>query len=140
MNSLLFKDHRLQLELFSPNLDDRLFVIVCTLSSLTYNFFNKPLIITEIFRNQEMQDYYYRDVAGYKEKPWKSVHQFGRGIDFRAKDFTKGEQSEIKMFLNTHFEYGHGKKTCLIHEIDDGWHGHLQVNNDPYTKLLKREQ
>ena len=76
-----FKHPHLKAELHSEKLDNRLLVILYALSAFVYFNFKKTLIITEIYRRQEVQDLYYKDNAEYKIKKWSSVHQYWRGID-----------------------------------------------------------
>ena len=136
-----FKHPHLKAELYSEKLDNRLLVILYALAGFIYFNFKKSLIITEIFRTQELQDLYYRDNAEYKIKKWYSVHQYGRGIDCSIYYFTEDEQIKILEFLNSRFQYSefNDHKVGLIHKVSDfGTHLHLQVDGlHLYTRILK---
>ena len=136
-----FKHPHLKDELYSEKLDNRLLVILYALSTFVYFNFKKILIITEIFRTQELQDLYYRDNLEYKIKKWHSVHQYWRGIDCSVYYFTDKEQEKIIEFLNSRFQYSefNDYKVGLIHSVSDfGKHLHLQVDGlHLYTKILK---
>lgn len=88
--------------------------------------FKKDITVTEIFRTQEEQDSYYKDHESYKEKPWKSVHQYWRGADVRSKNFEHEEIQKITNWLNmVHYSTKHN--TCVYHDIGLGEHWHIQV-------------
>jgi len=108
-------------------IDKRLFILIKFLDIFTLQKFGKQITITELFRTQSEQDNIYADNQEYKIHPWKSVHQFGRGADIRAVNFTKEEQDEI-IFMMNKYPYGDGKhNTILLHDVGDGLHFHLQV-------------
>jgi hypothetical protein len=100
-----------------------------------------------IDRTQSEQDYIYTVLvddstkAQYKLKPWLSVHQFKRGIDFRCSDMTDEMKDFTKHFFAQTVYDGTqpGKLTCLIHDVGAGNHIHLQVNNGMATCIFVRE-
>ncbi len=102
-------------------------LIVFALAGFADYHFGKDVVITHILRSQAQQDEFYRENPRYKGKPWKSVHQLGRGIDIRSSLFNRGEIDRIIGYLNLHFLYGGGKPTALYHNIGRGAHLHLQV-------------
>ena len=109
----------------------KLRVMVFALAGYVIYHFNKSLVVTEILRDQKIQDQYYRDNPEYRKKPWKSVHQFGRGVDIRAGNFTDDEINKVLAFLNSAFDYGDGEhKAALCHDIGFGKHFHLQVSGN----------
>ena len=88
----------------------------------------KELTITDLIRTQAEQDEIYKDNERYKIKPWPSVHQYGRGVDLRTRDFTQNEIDKLEAFFNT-FTYDANrpnKKTCLVHDVGKGKHFHVQ--------------
>lgn len=116
-------------------LENELYLKICTrLATILYYLdlytrmkFNKEIIITDLMRTQKEQDKIYKNNKQYEKKPWKSVHQFGRGADVRVSNFSKGEIEDILGMLNQ-LPYGDGKhKTALLHDIGNGKHIHIQV-------------
>lgn len=90
--------------------------------------FKKDLIITDLIRTQDEQNYIYRENADYQVKPWQSVHQFGRGCDLRVVTFTPKEIERLTDFFNQ-FIYDPKrpmKYTCQVHDVGSGIHYHLQ--------------
>lgn len=55
------------------------------------------------------------------------VHGVGRGIDLRSRDFFPNDLNDINEIINRNWTYGKGKPTCLIHDVGQGMHIHLQV-------------
>jgi len=133
-----FKEHHLQLEFLSLDLDSRLQVVLYALAGFVWFNFGKSITITEILRTQAMQDEYYKDNESYKEKPWLSVHQFGRGADVSIKWFTVQEVKDIEKFLKTNFVYSTAfKSICIVHDIGRGNHIHIQVDPDNIIEIIK---
>ena len=129
-----FKTHNLELEFL--NIDSRLQVIIYALSGFVSFNFGKNITLTELMRTQEMQDSYYSSNPKYKIKPFKSVHQFGRGADISVKYFTDEELKDIYLFLNKSFAYSNAFKTAVIHDVGLGKHLHIQVDSDGATEIL----
>ena len=124
-----FKTLDIENQYYDPQLSAKLRDMVELGERFTKHQFNKELTITEIFRTQESQDEIYGNNPKYQEKPWKSVHQYWRGIDLRVWDFTEHEIEKLTTFFNC-FEYDPNrpeKKTCLVHNVGAGLHYHLQV-------------
>lgn len=106
----------------------RLGLIARALDYYCQFFFKKEITITHVLRTQEQQDSFYRDDPVYKVKSWKSVHQFGRGVDIRSMDFEEHEIKQIVDWVNMSFPYGDGKHaTCICHNVGQGEHIHLQI-------------
>jgi hypothetical protein len=104
--------------------------IIFTLAGYIQYRFQKDLVITEILRDKVMQDRYYRDNPKYRANPWKSVHQFGCGVDIRSYIFKENELVELVNFVNRNFSYDAQKshQVALCHDIGWGKHIHLQVS------------
>lgn len=92
--------------------------------------FQSPLIITHILRTQEEQDEIYKNDKKYQKSPWKSVHQFNRGVDVRLHNIGIKNATMLAKKINSLFPYKKGtdKKTVLVHDIGHGNHIHFQVN------------
>ena len=109
-------------------LNAKLQSMVFALNGFVEYFFGKSITITEILRDQETQDRYYKENAKYAKKPWKSVHQFGCGVDVRVAGFNDDEVEEMVAFLSGAFDYGDDKHDVVVnHDIGLGRHIHLQV-------------
>ena len=91
--------------------------------------FGQELTITDLIRTQEEQDRIYGDSENYQINPWPSVHQFGRGADLRVRDFTKEQIDKLTTFFNliTYDSNRSNKKTCLVHNVGQGLHFHIQI-------------
>jgi hypothetical protein len=102
-----------------------------------YHSFGKSIMVTELYRTQEMQDSYYKDNELYKLNKWQSVHQHWRGVDLSINDYTQNEIDAAVKYL-AHFAYAtFGKETALFHDIGLGKHLHIQVDNEEFTKIEK---
>ena len=135
-----FKEHEQQLQFRSPLIDSRLIDIIYYLAGFSYFNYGKSITITELLRSQAEQDEIYKDDPIYKQNPWQSVHQYGRGADISILYYTDDEKREILKYLNGHFSYREGgtKETAIIHEVGNhGMHLHVQVSPESYTQLLK---
>jgi len=88
--------------------------------------YKKNIMITGLIRTQAEQDSIYKNNKKYQKKPWKSVHQFGRGCDLRSWTFTKEQIRDIQEFANR-IPYRKGKNTCVVHNVGRGLHFHFQV-------------
>jgi hypothetical protein len=102
------------------------------------------IMLTDTFRSQESQDYIYRNNERYKQKPWKSVHQYGRGADislwvFRGEDkflMTDAMSKDLTDTLNQIY-YSEKYNTATRHDVGSGDHIHTQV---PYERPRQREE
>ncbi len=125
-----FKTNRQMNEFQDDKLNEKVKNIAVLLAFYSWNFFNKRLIITDILRTHQEQNHVYRDSAKYKKKPWRSVHEFWRGVDIRSHGLTDKEIKILVTIANT-IEYDKNrpnKKTCLYHSVGKGGkHIHLQV-------------
>ena len=122
-----FKTKRIEKEFYyNTSIKDRLKDIIYMLALYTELEFRKDITLTELHRTQEEQDSYYKDNDRYREKPWKSVHQYGRGADIRTKNFEQEEIMKMVDFLN-HVHYSTKHNTALFHDIGIGEHIHIQV-------------
>jgi len=97
--------------------------------------YDAVLTITDLIRTQAEQDSIYLNHPDptirqkYKEKPWSSVHQYGRGGDVRV-EYTNGEIKEILDYVNGHYVYDPSrpaKPTAIVHDAGNGKHIHMQV-------------
>jgi len=89
---------------------------------------NKSLIITMIYRTDEEQAEIYKNSPKYKEKPFKSPHQFWQAWDTHSLDLSTAQISTIVDYLNQKYnETNYYSVTCMYHEIDNlGYHLHSQ--------------
>lgn len=93
--------------------------------------FNKPVMVTMIYRTDAEQDDLYKNDAKYKLKKFKSPHQFYHAFDLRSRTFTRAEIDLMVTALNNQFNaFNLYKFTALCHDIDgDGpqaEHFHVQ--------------
>jgi hypothetical protein len=107
-------------------IDKRLKIILLFLDYYVFERYQKELTITDLMRSQEEQDAIYAMDENYKIKPWKSVHQVGRGADVRTFDLPKNIIDDILTLLNT-LPYDDKRKTAIHHDIGTGAHIHIQV-------------
>ena len=101
------------------------------------NSISARVVITNLLRTQKEQDKIYAHKPNYLKNPWKSVHQYGRGIDLSVWNFeNKGDEpEEIINTVNLNWDYGDNVHKCaLIHDVGWGRHIHLQVSNN--TKFI----
>ncbi len=104
--------------------------IVLSAASYMMDKYKYEIVVTEVFRSQAEQDDIYKNDPNYKIKPWRSVHQDGRGVDLRTNDMTKAMIDDLRDYLNTipYDPKRPEKKTCLVHEVDNhGNHFHIQT-------------
>ncbi len=123
-----FKTLKQRNEWLDRRLSIKLQGIVFAMANISYYIFDKPLVITEIYRTQKQQDKYYKNNPVYREKPWPSVHQHWRGIDIRTSNYT---QAQIDILLNIAncIQYDpqrEERKTAIYHDVNHGLHLHVQ--------------
>ena len=107
-------------------LNVRLQIITYALDGFCLRKFNKELVVTDIYRNN-----------------LGSVHYYFRGLDYRIVTqageiyFTTSEVDKQKEFCEK-FAYQEGRDlpTLLVHDSGSGLHGHLQVSNERFTKIV----
>ena len=119
-----------QSEWLDKKLNEKLRGIVIAIGNISYYVFNKPLIITEVYRTQKTQNSYYKNNPAYIQKPWNSVHQYYRGVDIRTNNHYTELQISILINIANSIPYDidrPGKKTGLYHNIGKGNHLHLQT-------------
>lgn len=89
--------------------------------------FDKDTIITMIYRTQEEQDNIYKDNEKYKQRKFKSPHQFYHGIDLRSRIYTQDEIDHIVDYLNDKYnDSNYYKFTAMCHNVGHGDHFHIQ--------------
>ena len=139
MNNIIeFKTPKLKEEFNDSRLDSRLKFIIYAIASYSYHKFGIILILTEVFRSQELQDFYYQNNENYKLNPWKSLHQIGQAVDFRTSSYKQIQLLDMKNYINNNILYNPIKfKTCLVHDIGHAEHGHIQVDNHNFTNIVK---
>ncbi len=136
-------------------MDDRLQFIAFSIMGFTEHTFGKDLVITEIFRTPEQQRSYYRQP---KTGPYKrSVHEFGRGIDFGIRPYRpddldpwpyntstgcpaleKAETDTIDRWFSAIVSYDDErpeKDSLIHHNVGLGDHLHLQVSWRKTTRI-----
>lgn len=112
-----------------PEKNHELHGMLMDLCAYVHANFKKDVIITMIYRTQKEQDYLYRDSAKYKQRKFKSPHQFWHALDLRSWIYTKKERQEMVNFLN---ERGKAQNnyyawTAKVHEVSsNGLHFHVQ--------------
>jgi len=92
--------------------------------------YGKPILITDLLRTQEEQDAIYGSNPEYWKKPWRSVHEFGRGCDIRSRDFMAAQTAELLRYIASAWPYDPERPemhTAIIHSAGNGMHLHLQV-------------
>lgn len=120
------------------------FIVSAWAAAMQVKFCYTPTV-TEVNRTQGEQDFIYTYVVDadtqsrYKVKPWGSVHQYRRGIDFRAYDMTPEMIEFSKDFFN-HITYDidRGVKTLVYHDVGCGIHFHVQTNSVGMTCIRNR--
>lgn len=65
---------------------------------------NKDTIITMIFRTDAEQDELYKHSDKYKNKPFKSPHQFWHAVDLRTSIYNDEEIEKIVKYLNDKYD------------------------------------
>lgn len=88
--------------------------------------YKKDLTISELNRTDSEQDEYYKADPNYRIRPWRSVHQDGRGCDIRTRDMSPEIARELYE-LACKIPYRDGKKSAVLHDIGLGMHLHVQV-------------
>ena len=123
-----FKERFLELEFNGQRINRKLRFMVNAIDNFCQYHFDNEITITHIIRNQEQQDSFYANDPVYQRKSWKSVHQYGRGVDLRSYDFTDDEIAKLCEFVNQVFPYGDGiHKACICHNVGRGKHIHVQI-------------
>lgn len=124
-----YKTDRIRGEWESGKISNRLKDIISLGEQYVEMEFGKELVITDLMRTQKEQDNIYASNPKYAERPWKSVHQYGRGCDLRVWEFTEEEIRKLENFFNciTYDPDRPSKKTCLVHDVGKGKHFHVQV-------------
>ena len=124
-----FKSERQQREWNDGQLGPKLIDIMNMVNLYSELVFNKSIVITDIYRTQKEQDdiYYYNQ--DYQKKPWKSVHQYWRGVDIRSSIYDEEEIKELVKLANkvTYDPARPDKKTSLYHTVGSGLHVHFQT-------------
>lgn len=114
-----------------PKIAPHLRAILWELAWFCKRNFDQQICVTELLRTQSEQDAIYANNQKYQIKPWKSVHQFGRGADIRTYNcFSLEEIQKILQFLNSNWVYDPQRphlKTAIHHDVGSGAHIHIQV-------------
>ena len=104
-----------------------LFELMMELDIYAMTSFGKEILITMIFRTDEEQAYLYRNSERFKEKPFKSPHQFWHAVDIRSRSFTTQEQKRMVRWINRKFNKpNYYKWTSKVHNVGAGDHFHIQ--------------
>ena len=124
-----FKTDRIRREWESMDLPDKLRRIVVSIEQFMLAKYSYEITVTQILRTQEEQDNIYGDRENYQVNPWKSVHQFFRGIDIRNRDMTPQMIEDVLMLANQiiYDDKRPHKQTAKSHDVGKGDHIHLQV-------------
>ena len=136
-------------------MDARLQFIAFAVMGFAWDMFGKDVVITEIFRTADQQRAYYKQP---KTGPYRrSVHEFGRGIDFGIRSyrlgelcpwpnekqtgcpaFTKEETDTIDAWFSAVVSYDDERPqfdSLIHHDIGLGDHLHLQVSWRKSTRI-----
>lgn len=119
------------IESYWKRVDERIRTILSFVDLFTQAKFGKEITVTELMRLRIHQIVIYKRLPKYKDVHESeiphSVHEYGRGADFRTTNFEEEEIAEILELLNK-IPYGKGKYlTAIRHDIGTGDHIHLQV-------------
>lgn len=107
-------------QLFEKNLE--LYQIVKNLEFTAKVWFQKDIIITEVYRTQKEQNKYYRG-----KKQFISPHQRWLAIDIRSRNFTKTEVRALVDIINKNSDYRNTYiPTAFYHDVGLGPHIHIQ--------------
>lgn len=108
--------------------NEPLLMLLIDLYIWVFKKFNKDVVITMIYRTQEEQDSIYGNNIKYKQKPWRSPHQFHHACDIRSIIFTDKEIAEIEDYLNNKYnKSNYYKWTAKNHKVGKGaYHFHIQ--------------
>ena len=116
-------------------IDNRLRFIFMAYVSYVYRKYKYRPTVTHLFRTQEEQDAFYGDNVDYQGKPWHSVHEYGRGLDFRSTDMSKDMTNDTFNFFKQ-VRYSDDHQTLIRHSVK-GDHFHLQVNLNKVTEIVR---
>jgi len=88
-------------------------------------FFNKNLVITEVYRTEREQKRYYKG-----KRVFKSSHQDWSAVDIRTRDLREVEINFIiKKIREVYFVKNGFKTTVLYHDVGLGKHIHVQFRD-----------
>lgn len=104
-----------------------LYKIVQELNEYANEMYDKNLLVTMIYRKQSEQDYLYRNSSRYKQRKFKSPHQFWHAIDLRSRTFTDIEIADMVGYVNSKYDdKNHYRFTADFHQVgNNGFHFHI---------------
>jgi len=108
-------------------IDNRLQALLIYTSGLVDYLYSQHVVVTMLLRSQAEQDRIYGADPAYQARPWKSVHQVGRGVDIRSYTYTRSQIDNIVAEINSSYLYSAQHPTALYHDVGQGAHIHLQV-------------
>lgn len=115
------KDEFAQLEKHNPALK----ALLVDAGEFTMLMYNKPIVITSIFRDMTEQSELYKHSA---HKVPVSPHMSWEAADLRSRTFTKEEIDRICEYLNLKYSNKNGKKVAFCHSIDgNAEHFHIAL-------------
>jgi len=89
--------------------------------------FNKDITITMIYRTDAEQDEIYKNDEKYKQKKFKSPHQFFHAVDLRSSTFDTSEIEKLVNYLNLIYnKTNYYNWTAKCHDVGVGEHFHIQ--------------
>jgi len=137
-----FKSSEIRKEFFGEctdgeiSFDPRLRFITYAFATYAYTMFKVDVMVIDVLRTQEQQNILYLShpdkavVDKYKQLPWTSHHQYGRGVDVVILNGADVIVDEMLLFLNSRVKYGKDNEvTALWHTIPEG-HVHIQVRSN----------
>jgi hypothetical protein len=106
-----------------PKVDHRIRIILSFVDFYVKMKYGFEIVVTCLLRTQQEQYAIYG--PDYKKK---SVHQYGRGGDFRCKDWPQHAIDDVKALLEKIPDGKGNYKTVLVHKAKNGEiHFHVQV-------------
>lgn len=105
----------------------KLYDIVNDLNTFSNKNFGKSILLTMVYRLESEQDYLYRNSEKYKQRKFKSPHQFWHAVDLRSRTFSKEEIKIMVDYVNVKYnDDNYYRFTADYHTVGAGWHFHLQ--------------
>jgi len=119
-----FKTDQERAEYNDSQLDQKLKNIVTLLAYYSWEFFNKKVFITEVYRTQHENNLIYKDTKHV------SLHTYHHAVDIRSSIYTDEEIEKLLTVANTIlYRKGSKHKTAKYHHVGNGaFHFHIQTS------------
>jgi len=103
--------------------------LIRDINTYTQTNFKKTITLTMIYRTDQEQAYLYKDDARYKERQFKSPHQFWHAVDIRSRTFTDSEVTKLVAYINDKYDAdNYYRWTAKNHNVGSGIHFHIQFS------------